>query len=341
MATDDFLAHPVGEFISPFGDGPTGYMGQTFVADASNLTRIEFELDPILGWGDGPTNYNVLVASVILNSAGNFVRPDELLFESAPRTFNVDGVQLNWQRVSVDVSGLDLVAGQTYVFLLNANFDGNAARGAANVAGIGVDEDVANEPEGNAVFLNANTGSIESDFAFSGLVGWFNVQGDLAYRLTYADTPPPGIINTGTNKDDNLVGDAGDDELSGGNGADTIRGLGGNDKLKGQNGNDNLFGGTGNDDLDGGNGNDSLNGGAGNNRLTGGNGADGFHFDDSATGTNIVTDFKVGMDHLVFEDGVEVIDIDDNPGGVTLTLNTIGGEVTLLGVHVDELQPLM
>jgi Ca2+-binding RTX toxin-like protein len=341
MATEDFLTHPDDEFVSDFGDGVTGYFGQTFVAIASNLTQIEFELDPFVGFGPGPTDYTVLVASVILDSNGNFVRPDQLLFESEPLTFTVDADDFAWQPVTVPVSGLDLTAGQTYIFLLNANFGGNAARGAARIAAIGVGEDLPIEPGGNAVFLHQNNGSIALDFASD---DWFNLQDDLAYRLTYDDTPPPpGIVLPGTNKDDDLVGTAGNDELSGNNGADTIKGLGGNDKLNGENGNDNLSGGTGDDILDGGNGADTLNGGSGTNTLTGGHGRDNFDFDASAFGTHTVTDFDVGQDHIRLSGGVTAT-LNDAGADVELTLSAGGqviGQVILLGVQVDELQPLL
>jgi Ca2+-binding RTX toxin-like protein len=336
MATEDFLTHPVQEFVSDFGDGVTGYFGQTFVALASNLTEIEFELDPFVGFGPGPTDYTVLVASVILDANGNFVRPDQLLFESEPLTFTVDGNDFDWQPVSVDVTGLDLIAGQTYVFLLNANFGGNAARGAARIAGFGVGETLPIEPVGNAVFLHQNNGSTALDFASD---DWFNTQDDLAYRLTYDDVVPPGEVLAGTNKDDDLTGTPGPDDISGSNGNDTIRGLGANDTIKGENGNDDLSGGTGDDIIDGGNGADTLNGGSGNNELTGGNGKDNFDFDTSALGTNTVMDFVVGQDHVRLLGGVTavLVDIDE---GVRLDLST-GGEVFLLGVNVDDLVLLL
>jgi len=54
MATvTDFLAHaPENEFFAFWGDGATGYYGATFVAQASDLTQIEFDIDP--AWGRAP-----------------------------------------------------------------------------------------------------------------------------------------------------------------------------------------------------------------------------------------------------------------------------------------------
>jgi Ca2+-binding RTX toxin-like protein len=452
----DFLAHLPDEDFQPWGDGPTGYYGQTFVALASNLTQIAFEIDPFLPLdlrNDGPTDYNVLVASVILDGTGNFVRPDEVLFASGGLHFTPDGTEGNWERVTVSVEGLNLAVGQTYVFLLNANFGGNGNGGAAAVAAIGVNEDLPLEPEGTFVLATGNRGSTADDFAE---LFWLALDGDLAYRLAYAggensaptatddnfaatqgtvltvaadgvlandedldgdalivtdvafegvsgdvgialagdwgdlvlnedgslsytpdpaklalapaaDTPvdtfdytiddgnggsdvgtleiavtPTGIVFPGTNKDDTRTGTAGNDELSGGNGADTLSGLGGNDKINGDNGNDVLSGGTGDDILNGGNGADTLNGGSGNNQLTGGNGADNFDFGLSATGTNRVTDFKVGMDHVRLLEGVTAVLV-DIPEGVRLDLSAGGqdlGEVILVGVDAFSLQQL-
>jgi hypothetical protein len=114
IVVTDFLAHQPGEFIAEFGDGVTGYFGQTFIAQASNLTQIEFELDPFLAFGAGTTDYTVMVASV--TSAPGSFHPDQVLFQSAPLTFTTDGDELNWQPVSVAVSGLNLTAGRLTSF---------------------------------------------------------------------------------------------------------------------------------------------------------------------------------------------------------------------------------
>jgi Ca2+-binding RTX toxin-like protein len=289
MATvTDFLAHapagsPTNEFFSFFGDGTTGYYGETFVARASNLTQIEFDIDPVLGGRPGTTDYKALVASVTLAADGSFLRPAQLLFESAPLSFTPDGVTF-WQRVTVPVTGLSLAEGQTYVLLLNANFGGNEGGGDALVAGNGFNETFPGDPNGGFVFAHGNTGSTASDFRS---LSWGTLAGDLAYRLTYDQPPPPpGMVLNGTNKDDNITGRDGDDVISGGNGADTIDGAGGNDRINGGNGNDLLFGDAGDDILDGGgNGADTLNGGSGNNTLTGGNGRDNFVFGSRHSGT--------------------------------------------------------
>jgi len=335
MATvTDFLAHaPENEFFAFWGDGATGYYGATFVAQASDLTQIEFDIDPVLGSGAGPADYTVLVASVTRAADGSFLHPDRVLFQSAPLSFTPDGVAV-WQRVAVPVTGLSLSAGQTYVLLLNANFGGSDGGGDAKVAGNGFNLTFPGDPLGGFVFAHGDAGSTASDFAS---LSWRTLAGDLAYRLTYDQPPPPpGEVWTGTNKDDNKTGTDGNDVLSGGNGADTIRGAGGNDQINGGNGNDLLFGGAGDDILDGGgNGADTLNGGSGNNTLTGGNGRDNFDFDSSAFGNNTVTDFAVGQDRFRLLDGVTVVNQTDSAAGLELTLSNTG-RVLFSGVHVAD-----
>lgn len=90
---------------------------------------------------------------------------------------------------------------------------------------------------------------------------------------------------SGTKRDDWLVGD---------NGNDTLVGLGGNDKIFGFAGDDNLDGGTGNDTLDGGVGNDFLVGGSGNDTLT----------DTNGEGT---LDGGVGSDHIEIAGGAHTV----------------------------------
>jgi len=135
--------------------------------------------------------------------------------------------------------------------------------------------------------------------------------------------------------DDLVIGRLGDDTIYGGTGADTLNGgagddrvfggdgpdrafLGGGDDLfadtaqGGELGRDTVFGGTGNDTIQGGGGDDVFYGGAGNDvivgrmgndRLTGGAGADRFVFAPGLE-TDIVTDFDLSADRLVFDDAL-------------------------------------
>jgi VCBS repeat-containing protein len=188
MAIVDFLAHPADEFVASWGDDATPYYGQTFTAEGTILTQIQFEIDPFISPNltSGTTDYTVMVASVTLDDDGNFLHPDELLFESAPLIFTPDGNDFDWQRVTIDLAGLNLTEGETYVFLLNANF-GSGSLGTARVAGIGVDKTVDPEPDGTAVFFAGNdSGDTAADFAAA---GWLEfVDDDLAFRLTFDDS---------------------------------------------------------------------------------------------------------------------------------------------------------
>jgi VCBS repeat-containing protein len=138
----------------------------------------------------------------------------------------------------------------------------------------------------------------------------------------------PGFATTywGGNGKDNVSGLDGNDELHGGNG---------NDSLLGGDGTDRLFGDNGDDRLDGGAGNDVLSGGAGNDWLTGGAGSNTFIFGKSG-GADVVTDFKVGIDHLQLDDALTVksaASIDFDHAEVSdLVLQLSSGSVTLLNV---------
>ena len=103
---------------------------------------------------------------------------------------------------------------------------------------------------------------------------------------------------TGTALADRLYGLAGADTLSGGSGADRLWGGTGKDELAGSTGADELRGGRGDDVLTGGRGDDMLRGGRGADVLTGGLGADVFLFRSPAQGSDRITDFASGKDHI-------------------------------------------
>ncbi len=102
----------------------------------------------------------------------------------------------------------------------------------------------------------------------------------------------------------------GNDYAFGAAGNDTIWGEDGADKLWGSEGADVLYGGNGNDTLFGGAGDDVLAGGFGSDVLTGEAGSDTFMFS-ARSGSDRITDFDVGEDHLHF--------VGVRPTGVTLT----------------------
>lgn len=129
------------------------------------------------------------------------------------------------------------------------------------------------------------------------------------------------------------------------NADDVLYGNGGNDKLFGNNGMDRLFGGDGGDVLDGGNGNDRLDGGKGTDILTGGLGADTFVFDRDYmngalinTGTDKITDFKLGTDEIELGAGISLRSVKEAHIDGNLELDTVldlsnGGFVQVLNVN--------
>lgn len=125
-------------------------------------------------------------------------------------------------------------------------------------------------------------------------------------------------ILTGGSGDDYLIGGRGNDELRGGEGRDDLSGGKGTDVLIAGDGDDYLHGGPGDDYLYGGNGDDRFYAGAGDDQMFGGNGDDTFDIDSGDDtiyggagadfflifingGANIIGDFEVGIDTLVFE----------------------------------------
>ena len=148
---------------------------------------------------------------------------------------------------------------------------------------------------------------------------------------------------SGSNFDDNLTGDDGDNLLAGYSGSDTLSGGKGNDILYGDGvvvvdthgtGGSGPIGTivdvglldfpepTGNDVLDGGKGDDVLNGGGGDDDLTGGQGNDIFAFT-SASGDDVVTDFRNHQDKIRFEGVAGVDDFSD------LTITRVGSDTVI------------
>ena len=96
-----------------------------------------------------------------------------------------------------------------------------------------------------------------------------------------------------------LAGHDGADHLHGGAGDDRMRGGRDDDILHGGHGDDLLRGGAGADVLEGDAGDDRLRGGHGDDLMSGGIGADSFLFN-KRSGNDVITDFDVGEDMLVF-----------------------------------------
>ena len=106
----------------------------------------------------------------------------------------------------------------------------------------------------------------------------------------------------GDGDDDEIYGGTGNDDMYGGEGQDKLYGEDGVDDLNGGNDDDLVSGGLGADSVKGQAGNDTLIGGHGNDVITGGGGNDRFVFDEplNLTGTDIIRDFGLGADKLVF-----------------------------------------
>lgn len=110
---------------------------------------------------------------------------------------------------------------------------------------------------------------------------------------------PGADVGKGGRGDDRLFGGAGADQANGDAGDDTIKGDEGDDTLRGGAGDDRLLGDSGADLILGGAGDDTLGGGDGNDVLRGGAGSDSFLFD-SFAGLDVVADFDVRFDHILF-----------------------------------------
>ncbi|MEM8624180.1 MAG: calcium-binding protein [Pseudomonadota bacterium] len=107
-------------------------------------------------------------------------------------------------------------------------------------------------------------------------------------------------ITTGSGND-TLVGDEGDNVLISNDGHDVVYGIEGDDTIILGHGNDTAFGGDGRD---------TLEGGTGYNELTGGAGADEFRLVTPWNQFDVITDFIIGIDHLVFDGVLEMAPID-------------------------------
>ncbi|NEP73092.1 MAG: vanadium-dependent haloperoxidase [Okeania sp. SIO2G4] len=117
-------------------------------------------------------------------------------------------------------------------------------------------------------------------------------------------------VTIGTDEDDDLIGTTANNLMYGNRGDDIIQSLDGNDLL---------HGGKGDDLLDGGLGDDIIGGQTGDDILTGGLGGDMFEFG-FGDGDNIITDF---------EDGIDVIGLEDGLSFEQLTISQIGNDTRI------------
>jgi autotransporter-associated beta strand protein len=149
-------------------------------------------------------------------------------------------------------------------------------------------------------------------------------------------------IVVGNDGNDVVFGEGGNDKMNGGAGNDVIKGGDGNDELGGGTGNDDINGGAGNDTLWGEDGDDTLNGSTGNDILLGMGGNDMFAFT-TGDGTDTITDFTAGADHVWFyaTNLHSFADVQSratfNAGTGATTISYDGGTLTLNGVALNQL----
>lgn len=120
----------------------------------------------------------------------------------------------------------------------------------------------------------------------------------------------------GTDRDNQITGNAGANTLVGRGGSDALRGHAGNDLLQGDAGDDGLFGGDGTDSLDGGIGNDTLDGGTGADAMAGGAGDDSYVVD--ATDDRVTEAAGGGRDTVR-----TLASFDDGAGGQVEVINAL------------------
>jgi Ca2+-binding RTX toxin-like protein len=148
-------------------------------------------------------------------------------------------------------------------------------------------------------------------------------------------------LRGGKGNDTIMVGDNSNGSiLRGGKGSDTLTSGKAGDVLNGGDDNDFIFGGGGNDRLRGGNGDDFLNGGSGDDKLTGGTGADIFEFVHNSSGHNLITDFEIGIDHILLSDSSWNFDdliLTQQGRKTVVTIADTDFSVTLRNTVVDDL----
>lgn len=205
------------------------------------------------------------------------------------------------------------------------------SRAQANLAGVFIDGGTGLDTVFlHDTFVSPSNGDLQLNLGVE-----IDLQADIGVELGTGGRGTFSLRNieniVGTQRDDTLTGDGGTNLLDGGDGNDVLTGKGGTDFLFGDAGRDRLDGGKGIDNLDGGAHRDTLKGGAdsdtldggdGRDRLSGGQGADVFVFlaDDNAH--DVITDFNVEEDKLMFFDF-------DN-----VTFATLSFENSNTGVHI-------
>lgn len=203
------------------------------------------------------------------------------------------------------------------------DFVSYVARDANTLEG-GAGNDVLSVSSGNSslYFIVSGSDGRVDDGGLSVITGF---ESYAAYGGQFADIAAfSGGNDTfrGARGEDTAYGLDGRDILCGQQGYDLLYAGAGRDDVYGGSGNDSLYGGDGSDFLGGGAGADLVFGGAGDDRIrfyqtddtvTGGDGADVFLFTLPQAGSETVTDFASGTDHLRFTGAYVAADLHSGP----------------------------
>jgi VCBS repeat-containing protein len=198
MSTIDYLG--LTDRNGSWGDSPTGYFGQTFVATGTNLASIEFEQD-LVSLAGTFVDFTVIVAKY---STATGFRPTEILWESDLIKYESDGTEGTYQTIEVKTGGLTLEPGETYVFLLNsvAGVDGGGyGYVAAGSDGPYADGFFVSSPGGGPSLGDPNR------FWLTAQPNHLPVLGDMAFRLTFGspNAAPVAVDDTVAADEDGTV----------------------------------------------------------------------------------------------------------------------------------------
>ena len=175
--------------IAALMSNATGYIGQTFVADAERLTSIGFATEPYFAtytgneFGDGVVDYRILITSVSPND-GSF-KPEDILYESAVHSAPFEQAELRTLLVDVE-----LVPGETYAVVFQTI--NNEEAGSLVPIRRGVEEHGS-----KFIFVQPSTDpatDFSGDWQEYGLSGSLGL--DLGYRFSTTDEDTVATIQS-------------------------------------------------------------------------------------------------------------------------------------------------
>ncbi|RIX27227.1 beta strand repeat-containing protein, partial [Sphingomonas edaphi] len=269
---------------------------------------------------------------------------------------NVQGVAQDTGHGKDTLIDIEHASGTIYNDVITGNGDDNWLWGGSNGSGVtgndtisgGGGNDLIEVGTGNHTLDGGTGDDTLSLFGNSTDITAAGITFDLTRLGTAQNTEQGMMLATGF---ENVSGSIYDDFITGNNGANILLGDAGNDTLRGGDGNDTLFGdgrmaidthGTGgsgditlvddvaaefgltpgNDIMLGGRGNDTLHGGRGDDTMTGNQGNDSFVIS-AQSGDDVITDFAVNIDKIVFDALSGVDDFSD------LTIVKVGSKTVI------------